>query len=132
MSDQNLEDGDTSLQQHYTVFIQNARIYARNVRRKTIDLGQADTGKDGSVSYRLDAGDFSGDGLADADAALRDLAGKLDFIYLDEQFTSLPDRAEFGETHDAKSVPHIVVTLDETDDGSSGADSRGGATPHIF
>lgn len=77
--------------QNFTLFTTRGRLYVRNVKQKVIDIGELPGSGKGPYSYRLDVGGMSGEGFDSADTALRDLASQLTFIYLDGQFTSLPE-----------------------------------------
>ncbi|SDV51194.1 hypothetical protein [Chitinasiproducens palmae] len=133
-----------TLTQRYILYIAEQRVFARNARGKLIDLGvaeQADGG--GKLGYTLDVAaengaTIAGSGFAAPVEALRDLAGKLDFTYLDQQFTSLPNRIEDERPIDLANAPQHAFTVDEFgDDKSGGASVSGGGagnggTPHIF
>jgi hypothetical protein len=105
------KDADTF---HYTLYIANTRIYARNADNKLIDLGQA-TEQAGSFSWMLD-GDESlrGRHLPNADAVMRKLEKKMSFVFLDGQFTSLPDLIHNGEVRVA-DAPRRAITLRRSD-----------------
>ncbi len=77
--------------QTFSLFATRGRLYVRNVKQKVIDIGELPGSGQGPFTYRLDVGGMSGEGFASAEDALRDLSQQLTFIYLDGQFTSLPE-----------------------------------------
>ncbi len=95
---------------HYTLYIANGRIYARNADNKLIDLGQA-TEQAGSFSWMLDGEEsLCGRHLPNADAVMREAEKKMSFAFLDGQFTSLPDLIHNGEVRVA-DAPRRAIAL---------------------
>jgi hypothetical protein len=93
----------------------NGRIYVRNVDQKVIDLGELSR-ESGGTGYLLDGNHMRGSGFKDDEAALRDIAAKVRFLWLDGQFTAVADaRDDPGLNLDGAT--QIDVTLDELKPG---------------
>ena len=93
----------------------NGRIYVRNVDQKVIDLG-ALSREDGGMRYLLDGNQMTGAGFRDAEAALRDIASKVRFLWLDGQFTAVADARDDPELN-LDGATQVEVTLDELKPG---------------
>ncbi|MGI4856154.1 MAG: hypothetical protein ACRYHA_04365 [Janthinobacterium lividum] len=107
------------LVQTFTLLLSGPRIYARNAERKLIDLGEArHDGKEGKAtwSYLLDVDAIAGSGFKTPAALLKDLSGKIDFAYLDSQFTSLPNHSPTDEGIDVRHAATLEVSYDEVPD----------------
>ncbi|MGI4860156.1 MAG: hypothetical protein ACRYHA_25160 [Janthinobacterium lividum] len=107
------------LVQTFTLLLSGTRIYARNEDRKLIDLGEAkQDGKEGKSawSYLLDVDAIAGNGFKTPAALLKDLGGKIDFAYLDSQFTSLPNHSPTDEGIDVRHAATLEVQYDEVPD----------------
>jgi len=102
--------------QPYTLYVQQDRLFARNSDGSLIELGPVDARGD-TLAYTLDGEKVAGSGFGDAAALLADLEGKLDFLFLDGQFTALPD---LGDTVDLEGATRREITLEEfsADDGA--------------
>lgn len=97
--------------QPYTLYAARGRVYARNAAGPVIDLGSlAQQGN--QWCYLLDGNKLSADGLASADAALRDIARRLHFLWLDGQFTALPDVRQAAGV-DWSQAASLEIELDE-------------------
>ncbi|MDT3665327.1 hypothetical protein ROK90_04765 [Cronobacter dublinensis] len=98
----------------YFLFLCEGRVLAQNIDGRIIDLGEA-TDENGTFAWRLDGNDEHGEGLQSAAAVLDDIAGHLEFLFLDGQFTSLPDVADdyAGKLDDA---PAKEILLNEMSD----------------
>jgi hypothetical protein len=108
--------GDVAARQKpFTFYAAKGRIYARNVDQKLIDLG-AITSEDGGVAYLLDGNQMTGRGLRDEETALRDMASKIRFLWLDGQFTAVADASD-NPGLDLDGATRIDVTLDELPPG---------------
>ncbi len=95
--------------EEYAIYTSAGRIYVQEASGKVIDLG--DLFETAHIyGYRLDRGGIEGQGYADLGAALRDLASRLTFSYLDALFRSQPDVADEASLHSV-SVPAIRVRL---------------------
>ena len=101
--------------QDFTLYATNGRVYARNVEQKVIDLG-ALTREDGGLCYLLDGNKLSGAGFANEEAALRDIAGQLRFLWLDGQFTAVAD-ARDDPSLNLDGATELQITLDELQPG---------------
>ena len=93
----------------------NGRIYVRNVDQKVIDLG-ALSREDGGMGYLLDGNQMRGAGFRDAEAALRSIASKVRFLWLDGQFTAVAD-ARDDPNLNLDGATQVDVTLDELKPG---------------
>lgn len=106
----------------FTLYAANGRVYASNVAQKLVDLGSFTKGDDG-FGYRLDGNGLAGSGFSDPDAALRDLGGRLEFLFLDGQFTALVD-VRGNEGVELDGVPQRPLLLDELAPGERMQDAR--------
>lgn len=93
----------------------NGRIYVRNVDQKVIDLG-ALSREDGGICYFLDGNHQTGKGFRDEEAALRDIASRVKFLWLDGQFTAVADARGNPDFH-LDGARQVDVTLDELKPG---------------
>ena len=99
----------------FTFYAANGRIYARNVDQKLIDLG-ALSREDGGVCWFLDGNHETGAGLRDEEAALRDIAARVRYLWLDGQFTAVAD-ARDDPALDLDGAVQVDVLLDELKPG---------------
>ena len=98
-------------QQPFTLYATGGRLYASNVAQKLVDLG-ALWRDDAGFHYLLDGNKMEGHGLITAEAALREIAQRVSFLYLDGQFTALADlRGTDGVALDGAA--RIDIALDE-------------------
>ena len=93
----------------------NGRIYVRNVDQKVIDLG-ALSRDEGGLCYFLDGNHQTGKGFRDAEAALRDIATHVRFLWLDGQFTAVADARE-DPALNLDGATQVDVTIDELKPG---------------
>ena len=96
--------------QPFTLYAARGRVYASNRDQKLIDLGALTRDDEGSVSWLLDGNQQRGTGFANEDAALRDLAEHLRFLWLDGQFTAVAD-ARAGVN--LEGAARLDIVLDE-------------------
>ena len=89
----------------------NGRIYARNVDQKVIDLG-ALTREPAGVGYCLDGNHATGQGFRNEEAALRDIAARVRFLWLDGQFTAVADARESPDLN-LEGATAVDATIDE-------------------
>ena len=102
---------DQSKRRHYTLYLADNHILARNSDQHLIDLGPVEQ-RDGGYHYVLDGDSSQGDALPNATAVLEDVERSLTFLFLDGQFTSLPDLSEeYGEA--VETAPAREIALDE-------------------
>jgi hypothetical protein len=116
MADQN-DPGNVpaTRQQPFTLYAAKGRIYARNRDQKLIDLGALE--RDGvAMRYVLDGNQQTGEGFATEDAALRDLARNLRFLWLDGQFTAVADARDDADL-DLEGAAQLEIVLDELKPG---------------
>ncbi|MBC5766833.1 hypothetical protein [Ramlibacter albus] len=97
--------------QPYTLYAANGRVYARNAAGPVIDLG-ALRREQGAYCYLLDGNKLSGGGFSTEKEALREIAARLHFLWLDGQFTALPDVRQTAGV-DFSSATHLDIELDE-------------------
>lgn len=98
----------------YLLFLCEERIFAQNIDGHVIDIGGFSK-ENGKFSWRLDGNDEKGEGLSSESETLQDIAGHIDFLFLDGQFTSLPDQS--GEYNDKlTSAPSREIILNELSD----------------
>lgn len=110
------KETDTSpTRQTFILYAARDRVFASNVRQKLIDLGSL-TQHNASFSYELDGDHEGGDGFKSAEEALRDIGETISFLYLDGQFTALPD-ARGPEGPDLAEALQLAITLDELGEG---------------
>lgn len=95
-------------QQPYVFYAANGRVYAQNAADTIIDLGMLSRQDDG-FCYLLDGNKLSGGGFFGAEAALRDIARRLHFLWLDGQFTQL---ADVRHEVDLSQATRLCVALD--------------------
>ena len=114
--------GARSTQQPFTFYAVRGRVLARNVDGKLIDLGRIGPGTDGRTTWLLDGNQLTGT-ATDEQAALRDLAARAGFLYLDGQFTAVADLRE-GTAPDLSQAQAVEVLLDELQPGERMEDAR--------
>jgi hypothetical protein len=108
--------------QPYTLYAAKGRLYARNAAGPVIDLGPLE--RDGSHwSWQLDGSQLRDHGFADERSALRDVARHLRFLWLDGQFTALPDVRQSAGV-DFGSAAQLDIELDEVAPGEPVTDAR--------
>ncbi|HFE8063970.1 hypothetical protein [Klebsiella pneumoniae] len=87
---------------------------AQNIDGHVIDLGEL-TKQNGTINWLLDGNKEKGENLKTEIEALEDIASKIDFLFLDGQFTSLPDiSAEYKNK--LTSAPSMEIVLNEPGD----------------
>jgi hypothetical protein len=97
--------------QPFTFYAARDRIYVRNRDQKVIDLG-ALRKEGGEFSYLLDGNEMTAGKFGSEEAALKDVAGKVRFLWLDGQFTAVAD-ARDDPALNLDGVPQFEVMLDE-------------------
>jgi hypothetical protein len=113
--------GNAASKQPYTLYAANGRVYARNAAQKVIDLGPL-TRQEGGWCYQLEGNGESGAGLFTPEEALRDIAGRLHFLWLDGQFTAVADaRHDSGFSLDGAT--ELNIELDELKPGEPMVDA---------
>jgi hypothetical protein len=112
---------DTSrTRRHFTFLAAHGRLYARNLDRKTIDLGSLAHEGDGQWHWTLDGNGLTGS-AGDAQVAMRDAAQRMGFLFLDGQFTAV---APIGPTAHLDGAQAVDVVLDELQPGERMEDAR--------
>jgi hypothetical protein len=99
-----------SLERPFRLFAVEQRVLAQNVDGKVIDIGAMDS-KNGQFCACMDSGDLVTEPKRSAELALKALAGKLSFDYLDGLFTSEREAEVMGRLQD---YPSVEFELDET------------------
>lgn len=95
--------------QPYTLYAVDDRVYAQNATDAIIDLGMLRRQDDG-FCYLLDGNKLSAGGFFTAEAALRDIARRLHFLWLDGQFSAL---ADVRDKRDLSQATRLSIALDE-------------------
>jgi hypothetical protein len=98
--------------QPFTLYAAGGRIYARNTDQKLIDLGPIAREDGGSFCYLLEGNKQGGNGFFTEEAALRDIAEHLRFLWLDGQFTAIADAREGGDVN-LDGATQLEIELDE-------------------
>ncbi|MFL6691995.1 MAG: hypothetical protein ACJ8GO_03460 [Ramlibacter sp.] len=112
---------DTSrTRRHFTFLAARGRLYARNLDMKIIDLGPLARADDGQWHWCLDGNGLTGS-APDAEAAMRDAAQRMGFLFLDGQFTAV---AEVGPTTHFDGAQAVDLVLDELQPGERMEDAR--------
>lgn len=93
----------------YNLYLFEGHILAQNIDGHLIDLGAAQQ-EGGRFHWQLDGNEAKGEHLASAEAVLEDIEAQLTFLFLDGQFTSLPDISEqYGEQLESAPVREIKL-----------------------
>lgn len=108
-------------EQAFVFHAAGGRVYAENTAGKLIDLGALSQQQDG-WAYLLDGNKMGGGGFASAERALRDIAGKIRFLYLDGQFTAVAD-ARDDPSLNLDGATRIEATLDALAPGEPAVDA---------
>jgi hypothetical protein len=109
--------------QRFTFYAAGNRLYARNVDDKVIDLGALARQDDGSWTWRLDGNQLTGGGMLTPEAALREAAARMGFLYLDGQFTAVADAGDAVRSSLGQAV-QVELTIDELQPGERMEDAR--------
>ncbi|MFH8133599.1 hypothetical protein ABU178_05325 [Pantoea osteomyelitidis] len=98
----------------YNLFYCDERLLVQNIDGHLVDIGGA-TQQQGKYHWQLDGNDEQGDVSESAQAMLQDVEKHLSFLFLDGQFTSLPDLSkQYGDRLD--SAPAREILLHELND----------------
>lgn len=108
-------------QQSFTLYAAQGRLYASNTAQKLVDLG-ALTQEADHWRYLLDGNKLQGSGFFTAQEALRDVAQKIRFLYLDGQFTALADSRD-SPGLDLADATRVDITLDALAPGEPATDA---------
>lgn len=113
------------VEQTYALYASHGRVYAENRDGKLIDIGSVR--KEGNLyRCRLDADGVLTEALESPERAMADIQQRIGFLYMDGQFTALPDARQQARL--AADAPSTRITLGQDVHESQ----RGGDTPHIF
>jgi hypothetical protein len=123
MASNDAAGGAPAKTQPFTLYAANGRVYARNADQKIIDLG-ALVREDGAASfcYLLDGSKQSGAGFFTEQEALRDIAQKIRFLWLDGQFTAVAD-ARDDTNLNLDGATQLDIVLDELAPGERAYDA---------
>lgn len=121
-SDNDIQQTPTGRQQPFTLYAAQGRIYAQNIDQKVIDLGALERTDSGGFRYVLDGNRETGDGFFTEGTALRDVADKMRFLWLDGQFTAVADARDGGELN-LQGATRLDITLDELKPGEPVVDA---------
>lgn len=121
-NDNDTSQTPTTRQQPFTLYATNGRIYAQNIDQKVIDLGALEREDSGAFRYVLDGNHATGEGFFTEETALRDIADKVRFLWLDGQFTAVADAREGGD-FDLQGATRLDITLDELKPGEPVVDA---------
>ena len=108
-------------QQPFTLYAAQGRLYAGNAAQKLVDLGEL-AQEAGRWHYLLDGNKLQGAGFFTAEEALRDVAQKIRFLYLDGQFTALADSRD-SPGLDLANATRLDITLDALAPGEPATDA---------
>lgn len=101
-------------QMPYLLYFARQRLLIENVDAKVVDIGSAEMVAN-RFRWKLDGNDAHGETAAEVDELLEDVEKHLSFLYVDGQFTSLPDVSEdYGDRLD--NMPFIEISLSELSD----------------
>lgn len=114
--------GSARTQQRFTFFSHGGRVLARNVDGKLIDLGRIGQAAGQGTTWLLDGNQLTGT-APDVAAALRDVAARAGFLYLDGQFTAVADLRE-GTAPDLSQAEQVEMVIDELQPGERMEDAR--------
>ncbi|WP_143277714.1 hypothetical protein [Bordetella genomosp. 10] len=98
-----------TVEQEFAISTSAGRIHVQNAEGKVIDIGDLLEASH-VYGYELDHAALRGRGFPDLGTALRDLAARLTFSFLDASFRAQPDVADEASLH-AVSAPAIRVRL---------------------
>lgn len=114
-----------NVEQTYTLYASHGRVYAENRDGKLVDIGSVR--KEGNVyRCRLDADSVLSEAMESPERAMADIQQRIGFLYMDGQFTALPDVRQQAKL--AADAPSTRITLSQ----EVHEPERGGDTPHIF
>ena len=98
----------------YMLFCCQSRLLIQNIDGHVVDIGSV-TQQGESVEWQLDGNDEHGDHAESVEEMLRDVEQHLSFLFVDGQFTSLPDVSdEYGDQ--LESAPSRQIQLHELND----------------
>lgn len=102
----------------YLLYYCQSRLLVENIDGHVVDIGGAEI-VGNAFRWQLDGKEAKGTTESDADDMLRDVAQHLSFLFVDGQFTSLPDvRGEYGDRLD--NAPSREIALSELNDRDEG------------
>ncbi|MDL4915878.1 MAG: hypothetical protein QRY16_19530 [Enterobacterales bacterium endosymbiont of Blomia tropicalis] len=98
----------------YRLFYCEPRLLVQNIDGHVVDIGSADK-VEGKFHWQLDGNDQHGEQAKTVEAMFDDIKQHLSFLFVDGQFTSLPDvSADYSEQ--LESVPSQQFQLHELND----------------
>ncbi|ORM72505.1 hypothetical protein HA48_14210 [Pantoea wallisii] len=98
----------------YLLYLARQRLLLENIDGHIVDIGGAETTGD-RYRWKLDGKEAQGETLNEVDALLEEVEKHLSFLFVDGQFTSLPDVSEdYGDRLD--NAPSRQIALPELSD----------------
>ena len=98
----------------YLLYYCQSRLLVENIDGHVVDIGGAEL-VGGKLRWQLDGKEAKGTTENEAEEMLNDVARHLSFLFVDGQFTSLPDvRGEYGDRLD--NAPSREISLSELND----------------
>lgn len=98
----------------YQLYYYRHRLLIENIDGHVVDIGSVELRND-TLLWQLDGKDASGETPNDTDVLFNDVTHALSFLFVDGQFTSLPDvSAEYGDRLD--NAPSRELVLSELND----------------
>ncbi|WP_439214335.1 hypothetical protein [Duffyella gerundensis] len=99
----------------YNLYLLDGHILAQNIDGHIVDIGTFEK-EDAGFHWQVDGNDTKGEFYESAEAVLEDISRQLSFLFLDGQFTSLPDLSEKYSSERLASAPAREVKLHELRD----------------
>lgn len=99
----------------YNLYLLDDHILAQNIDGHIVDIGTFE--KEGTgFHWEVDGNATKGEFYESAEAVLEDISRQLSFLFLDGQFTSLPDLSEKYSSERLASAPRREIKLHELRD----------------
>lgn len=106
-------------QMPYLLYFARQRLLLENIDAKVVDIGSAEI-VGNYFRWKLDGKDAQGETAKEVDELLEEVERHLSFLFVDGQFTSLPDVSEdYGDRLD--NMPFVEVSLSELSDRDEGS-----------
>ncbi len=103
----------------YLLYFARQRLLLENIDAKVVDIGSAEI-VGNHFRWKLDGKDAQGETAKEVDELLEEVERHLSFLFVDGQFTSLPDVSEdYGDRLD--NMPFVEVSLSELSDRDEGS-----------
>ncbi|AJA71147.1 MULTISPECIES: hypothetical protein [Pantoea] len=103
----------------YLLYFARQRLLLENIDAKVVDIGSAEI-VGNHFRWKLDGKNAQGETAKEVDELLEEVERHLSFLFVDGQFTSLPDVSEdYGDRLD--NMPFVEVSLSELSDRDEGS-----------